>query len=207
LPFAFGERDTATLIEQSFDRATDTQTKPWIELVTVQFTATKKDADGNQFWIGTATAQYHANPVSLPAFTFPVGGGSRQLGRTDPGTFTVHRLEGYGYNSGSASGTPGVDFKWSEREGPNRRYSKQDPLTKERDANMSFAVFYNKGEALHAGPLDESSHGCVHVDWSNEDLIKQLNYHSVIGLTRVTVTYSQPPAPAPAPAPAPPTTP
>jgi hypothetical protein len=57
---------------------------------------------------------------------------------------------------------------------------------------MSFAVFYHVGEALHAGPLNFSSHGCVHVDWDNEDLMKQINYHSVIGLTRVNVTYSTP---------------
>ena len=54
---------------------------------------------------------------------------------------------------------------------------------------MSFAVFYNKGEALHAGPLDYSSHGCVHVDWTDYATIKQLNYHSVIGLTKVKVKY------------------
>jgi hypothetical protein len=53
----------------------------------------------------------------------------------------------------------------------------------------NFAVFYNKGEALHAGPLDVTSHGCVHVDWNNEDAIKQVNYNSVIGLTKVKVSY------------------
>lgn len=29
----------------------------------------------------------------------------------------------------------------------------------------------------------------MHVDWNNEDAIKQLNYHSVIGLTKVKVSY------------------
>ena len=193
--FAFGERDTAGLVEQSFDPKKDRETKPWIELVTVEFTGTATDADGSVFSTGTATVHYHDNPVKLTDFTFKVAGGSGspQLGRTTAGSnFTVSRIEGYGYNSGSASGTPGVDFQWSEREGPNKRYSKQDPVTKERDANMSFAVFYHLGEALHAGPLDFSSHGCVHVDWDNEDLMKQINYHSVIGLTRVNVTYSAP---------------
>ena len=111
--------------------------------------------------------------------------------KTDAGSFTVHRIEGFGYNSGSASGTPGVDFKWSDREGPDKRYMKQDS-TGFRAANMSFAVFYNAGEALHAGPLDFTSHGCVHVDWNSEDTIKQLNYHSVIGLTKVKVSYKGP---------------
>lgn len=65
-----------------------------------------------------------------------------------------------------------------------------------RDADVSFAVFYDGGEALHAGPVDTSSHGCVHVDWDSEDLRKQINYHSVAGLTRVTVRYSAKPWPA-----------
>jgi hypothetical protein len=187
--FAFGERNTATLVEQSFDPRKDRLTKPWIDLVIVTFTTTQTDADGNEFWVGTADVHYFANPVALPSFSFTPSGGSRQLGRSDAGSFTVTRIEGYGYNSGSGSGTPGVDFDWSDREGPNSRYTKQDPITGERAANMSFAVFYNRGEALHAGPLDYSSHGCVHVDWGHEDLMKQLNYHSVRGLTRVVVRY------------------
>lgn len=182
---AFGELDTAALKEQSFNPKTDKKIKPWIELITVQFGSTDTDSDGNTFWKGTATADYHANPAKLAAVTFTVTGGSGELGKTDSGEFTVHRIEGYGYNSGSSSGTPGVDFQWSEREGPNRRYTKRDS-TGVRAANMSFAVFYNKGEALHVGPLDFSSHGCVHVDWT---AMQQVNYHSVIGLTNVKVRY------------------
>ena len=105
---------------------------------------------------------------------------SRTLGRTDAGSFTVHRIEGIGYNSGTFSGRVGVDYQASEREGPRKRYSK------DLRGNMDFAVFYNKGEALHGGPIDVSSHGCVHVDWTD---IKRLNYHSVIGLTKVKVKY------------------
>jgi hypothetical protein len=88
-------------------------------------------------------------------------------------------------------GHRGGDFKWSDREGPNNRYRKKDS-TGLRAANMSFAVFYKKGEALHAGPLDVTSHGCVHVDWNNQDAIKNVNYHSVIGLTKVKVSYKGP---------------
>ena len=100
------------------------------------------------------------------------------------------RIEGYGYNSGSFSGT--VDRSKREK-GDNWKYTKKDPVTGGRPANMSLAVFYNKGEALHAGPLDYSSHGCVHVDWDAEDVMKQVNYHSVAGLTKVTVRYSTKP--------------
>jgi hypothetical protein len=188
--FAFGERNTKSLVEESFDTKKDKEKKPWIELVEVTFTGTQSDASGNVFSTGQAKVSYHANPVALPGFTFSISGGSGHM-KTDAGSFTVHRIEGFGYNSGSASGTPGVDFKWSDREGPDKRYTKQDS-TGFRAANMSFAVFYNAGEALHAGPLDFTSHGCVHVDWNNEDTIKQLNYHSVIGLTKVKVAYKGP---------------
>jgi hypothetical protein len=104
-----------------------------------------------------------------------------------------------GYNSGKLSGT--VDN--SKREGPNLRYSKPDPVDGSIAANMHFAVFYNGDEALHTGSVGVSSHGCVHVDETNPVLMQQLNYHSVINLTKVKVSYPAPPeAPAPkAPAP------
>jgi hypothetical protein len=182
--FNFGKDDDLTLTEESFDRKKDKENKPWIQLVTVNFTATKTDVNGDDYWEGTATAQYYANAAQQPDFTFTVAGGSRTLGRTDAGSFTVHRIEGIGYNSGTFSGRVGVDYQASEREGPRKRYSK------DLRGNMDFAVFYNKGEALHGGPIDVSSHGCVHVDWTD---IKRLNYHSVIGLTKVKVTYPKSP--------------
>jgi hypothetical protein len=182
--FNFGTLDDNTLIEDSFNRRRDKETKPWIKLITVEFTSQQTDVYGNHYWAGTATVQYYDNPAKFSDFSFPVAGGSPELGRTDRGNFTVHRIEGVGYNSGSFSGNEGVDYDISEREGPRKRYSK------DLEGNMSFAVFYNRGEALHAGPLDESSHGCVHVDWNDYTNIKQLNYHSVIGLTKVRVRYS-----------------
>ena len=188
--FNFGKDDDLILKEDSFslkkDKAgkSDKDKKPWVELVTVTFTSTKTDTNGDDYWEGTATAQYYANAAQQPNFTFTVAGGSRTLGRTDAGSFTVHRIEGIGYNSGTFSGSEGVDYQASEREGPRKRYSKN------LLANMSYAVFYNRGEALHAGPIDVSSHGCVHVEWAD---IKQLNYHSVIGLTKVKVTYPKAP--------------
>ena len=50
---------------------------------------------------------------------------------------------------------------------------------------MHFAVFYHDGEALHAGPPEISSHGCIHVG----EEIQQINYHSVIGVTKVKISY------------------
>jgi hypothetical protein len=186
--FNFGVGDDATLKEDSFNPKTDKDKKPWIKSVAVRFATKATDADGTEYWKGTADATYFDNPVKGKNFSFPIAGGSRTLGISDAGSFTVHRIEGMGYNSGAFSGTPGVDYKLSEREGPGNRYTKKDS-SGFRPSNMSYAVFYNKGEALHSGPLDISSHGCVHVDWASLDTIKRLNYHSVIGHTKVTVAY------------------
>jgi Domain of unknown function (DUF4157) len=177
--FNFGKRDDVSLglVEDSFNKKKDIETKPWIELVEVKFTKIEADADGIKTWMGTADVKYYDNKVKQADFSFQVTGGSTTLGKTDPGTkFIVTRIEGIGYNSGKYSGS----YKKSEREGPSNRYSV------DLSANMSYAVFYNGGEALHVGPLEASSHGCVHVDWVP---MKQLNYHSVIGLTKVHVSY------------------
>jgi hypothetical protein len=173
----------AGLVEDSFNFKKDKDTKPWIEKITIKLTGKKKDTDGNNMWVGDATAKYYNNPFKRPDLNLTVTAGSREVGKTDKGSFKVHRIEGVGYNSGSLSGTAGVDFDISNREGPKKRYSK------DLNSNMSFAVFYNKGEAIHAGPVDLSSHGCVHVDWSSDAVIQQLNYHSVIGHTKVEVSY------------------
>jgi Domain of unknown function (DUF4157)/L,D-transpeptidase catalytic domain len=189
--FNFGVEDDAVLKEDSFDPNTDKTTKPWIQSVKVTFASKATDADGFEYWQGTANATYFNSPAKGTDFTFPVAGGV--IGRlTDRGSFTVFRIEGAGYNSGAYSGTPGVDYDPAQREGPGNRYTKVDARG-DRLSNMSFAVFYNQGESLHAGPVDAGSHGCVHVDWNDLNTIKRLNYHSVIGLTKVVVTYPKAP--------------
>lgn len=181
----FGEEDTVDLIEDSFDKSKkskDKENKPWIETITIEFTGTKKDVNGDEYWEGSATAKYYENSVKLPEITVKVAGGSKGLGMTDKTPkkgLKVTRIEGVGYNSGKHSGK----FDPKERETANKKYSI------DKRGNMNYAIFYNGGEAVHAGPEDESSHGCVHVAWSNTELIKQMNYHSVKGLTRVIVKY------------------
>ena len=177
--FNFGLKDDETLIEDSFNMAKDKGKKPWIELITVNLTTQKKDVNGFDTWVGDVVAQYYANAVKLPDLTFSVMAGSGDLGMTTPGNYKVTRIEGIGYNSGKYSGV--VDK--TTREGPNKRYSK------DLNGNMSYAVFFHGGEALHSGPVDFSSHGCVHVDWTNDVTMKHLNYHSVIGSTKVIVKY------------------
>ncbi len=179
--FNFGLLDTTTLIEDSFNLKKDKETKPWIQLITVTLDTQKKDANGILTWFGNAHVQYFDNPVKWSDFDFTVTAGSETLGKSTASrsAFTVTRIEGVGYNSGKFSG----EVDKANREGPRKRYSK------DLSANMSYAVFYNGGEALHEGPLDWSSHGCLHVDWGVSDLMKQINYHSVIGLTKVKVSY------------------
>ncbi|MEZ4774821.1 MAG: L,D-transpeptidase [Bacteroidia bacterium] len=175
--FNFGKADGGGMVEDSFNKS-DKEKKPWIQNITITFTGKKKDADGNDTWNGTVDVSYYPNAVALSGFSFAISGGSVQVGNTDAGTFTVHRIEGISYNSGKYSDlTDGV--------GPGKRYTKNlGP------ANMHFAVFYNGGEAIHLGPLGDSSHGCVHVDPGDAIKMRQINYHSVIGRTKVKVVYA-----------------
>ena len=47
--------------------------------------------------------------------------------------------------------------------------------------NMQFSLFYNKGQAIHQGPADEESHGCIHVDNPNaEKVFKFAGDHDVL---------------------------
>lgn len=176
--FNFGKSDTATLIEDSFSYKKDKETKPWIETILLTLDKTMTDVNGFTTYAGTGKASYYNNAVTLPDIIFSATAGSEDLGMTSEGSFKVTRIEGIGYNSGKYSGK--VDKK--NREGPKKRYSK------DLSANMSYAVFFHGGEALHQGPLDWSSHGCVHVDWGTNEM-QQINYHSVIGITKVKVKY------------------
>jgi hypothetical protein len=168
--FNFGLFDTAKLKEEQF---TDAKTQPWIEQVDVNYSGTKIDAYGNLAPSGEFEATYHANAAALPSIKANILGGSIVHGLTTQGSFTVTRIEGIGYND--------MPLPPAEGEGPRRKYSKA--LT----SSMHYAVFFHKGEALHGGALDIGSHGCVHVAVTPE--LQQLNYHSVIGRTKVKVAY------------------
>lgn len=186
----FGAVDAPPLIETSFRSR---KTQPWISLLAVEFDSVVTDADGTDMPKGTATATYFSNPKALPSFTVTVTGGPSGM-RSDPGTFTVHRIEGVGYNDPTAAAdiaaTHGPGALEGPKRGAHRRYTKPTAGQLPRDvlASMHLAVFYNRGEALHNGDLDLASHGCVHV--GDFGLLTQLNYHSVIGRTRVKVGYS-----------------
>ncbi|MGA6828050.1 eCIS core domain-containing protein [Nitrospira sp. NS4] len=178
--FNFGAADTVGLVEDSFTLKKDKETKPWIELITVTFAAKSTDSDGEEYWVGSGVAQYYNNAAKLPDIGLNLSGGPVGGGKTKSGTFTVKRIEGIGYMSSKYSD----EYEPAATKGKGRRYSK------DKQGNMNFAVFFYGGQALHSGPVDLSSHGCVHVDWTDETNMQQLNYHSVVGLTKVKVKYS-----------------
>jgi hypothetical protein len=186
----FGAVDTGTLIEGPFKNQ---KTQPWIAQITIVFDSVVPDAGGVDMPKGTATATYFANPAALSSFSFEVTGGPHGL-RSDPGNFVVGRLEGVGYNDPTAAAviasTLGPGALEGPRRGAHRRYTKPLPGQDRRTlaASMSLAVFYNAGEALHFAPPNIASHGCVHV--VDFGLLTQLNYHSVIGRTKVKVSYT-----------------
>ncbi|MEY2521166.1 MAG: hypothetical protein QOF24_2925 [Verrucomicrobiota bacterium] len=168
--FNFGRFDTPTLKEEQFS---DAKKQPWIEQVDVKYKGTKVDANGDLAPSGEFEATYHANAAALSSIKASILGGSIVHGLTTKGNFTVTRIEGVGYND--------MPFPPSAGEGPRLKYSKA------LKASMHYAVFFHKGEALHGGALDIGSHGCVHVPVDAK--LRQLNYHSVAGRTKVTVEY------------------
>jgi uncharacterized protein DUF4157 len=168
--FNFGRLDTSTLKEENF---TDAKKQPWIEQVNVKYSGTKIDGNGDLAPSGAFEATYHANAAALSPIKSGILGGSIVHGLTTKGSFTVTRIEGVGYNDMPLPPTLG--------EGPRLKYSKI------LNASMHYAVFFHKGEALHGGALDIGSHGCVHVAVTPE--LRQLNYHSVAGQTKVDVSY------------------
>jgi hypothetical protein len=168
----FGLLDSPSLKEEDFKNK---GRQPWIEQIKVDFDGSSIDVNSELAPTGKLSAKYFANPVSLPdIINVPIMGGSTAKGLTDKGSgFTVHRIEGVGYND--------VPLPAPEGEGPLRKYSKS------LRASMHFAIFFKGKQAIHQGSLTEGSHACVHVD---PTIIQQLNYHSVIGKTKVDVNYA-----------------
>jgi len=171
--FNFGRNDTATLKEEEFK---DAKKQPWVEQITINFAGTTTDSNGDLIPTGTITATYNA--AAMSDITLSVAGGSANIGLSDKGTgFTVSRIEGVGYNDKPLSKAEG--------EGPNRKYAKN------LSSSMSYAIFFKGKQAIHIGLLDLGSHACVHAgtDATAWDKMQQLNYHSVIGRTKVDVIY------------------
>ncbi len=186
--FNFGVADNNIMKEDEFNINIDEKTKPYIELITIVFDKIDFDNNGNPYCRGIGGVKYKYNPNY--EFVFPISGGGDILGngslkyftnQLKNGSFKVTDIKGVGFNSGTYT-----DFSEADNyEGQGRRYTKADS-NGNRIANMSLAVFFNGGEALHLGRIDSPSHGCVHVAW---DEMLKINYHSVLGITKVDIIY------------------
>jgi hypothetical protein len=188
----FNAEQEGDLKEETFNQKKDKETKPWIEKIIIHFYMAKRDQDANLMPIGIATASYYKN--KLPTLRIGVGGGSKELGITVSNAsiglkeFTVGRIEGAGYNDEQLDDKNG--------EGMNAFGTKNKYVKKDKDndykSSMSYATYFYKNAALHRGGFNDSSHGCVHAGWNEvgyTENIKQINYHSVKGLTKVIVEY------------------
>ncbi len=150
--------------------------QPWIKMITVHFDDTTVTG-GENTPKGSLVAEY--DKAALPNINSSITGGTPTLGLTDSGTFTVTKIRGEGWHH-TGLGAGG--------EGPGNRYAKADPVTGVKTASMHYAVYFNGGQALHYGSFLTGSHSCVHVDLNP---IRQINLHSVVGKTKVKVSYDQ----------------
>jgi hypothetical protein len=178
----FGACDTSTLTEKTL---TSRKTDPWIKSIEVDFSGTGVDSNGETIPKGTLTATYAANAAKLSGITANVVGGAASDGLTDKGHHTVTRIEGCGYHHTTV---PKADrITGHKRAG---KYFK--PSLAGANASMNFAVFFVEGpstgnQALHEGSLGTGSLACVHV--GSRNIIQQINYHSIAGVTTVDVSY------------------
>ncbi len=178
----FGTCDGGGLTEVPF-KSKDKD--PWIENISVNFTATTTDDAGDLIPTGTLTAQYFANPVKRADISASIVGGKASQGLNDRGNHRVTRIEGCGYNQTAVAKADRVSDEY-----PGKKHFKPG---KTDLANMSFAVFYKEGkasgnQAIHLGSLVTGSLSCVHVDAENP--LRQINYHSREGKTKVVLGYS-----------------
>lgn len=184
-----GAMDGGTLVESPFRNA---KKQPWISLITVESDSVVPDASGVDMPEGTATATYFANPAALSSFSFEV---DRWAARSAQRSGALHG----GPDRGSRLQRPRCrrrHRRQTRRRSAGGTQARRAPAVHQPTpgqnratllASMSLAVFYNAGEAFHNAPANVASHGCLHV--VDAKLI-QLNYHSVVGRTKVNVKYT-----------------
>jgi|GEM_PF-5290414 len=175
----YGAKDSGSLVEKEFDRKAP---DPYIDKITVHFTGTDI-ADGETVPKGEVSATYadnKATPKPSAISGIQILGGFPSQGLSDKGTdFKVVRVEGWGYNRSGVAKADRAGSDW-----PANKYFK---ASKGDQANMSFAIFFRKKQAIHFGPMDWGSLSCVHVGTLSS--IRQLNYHTRAGVTKVDVIY------------------
>lgn len=184
----------------AFDAAketlTDPKTQPWVESITIDFNKAVVD-DGHKaaakaagqleprMPTGTLTAKYSTKSSKvLPDVVLPIAGGSTMLGvgLTDRVKASkVTRLEGLGYMDSE-------NIRLGNLKDPVAKSGKGARYSASGAGSMNYAIFFKGIQAIHEGPLNTGSHACVHQD--TQSAIRDLNYHSRIGVTTVTVTYA-----------------
>ncbi len=181
----FGKCNSAALSEKELSSR---KTDPWISDITITFDSTTLDASGELIPKGKLNAVYFSNPAKMADITADVVGGQASKGLTDKGDHKVTRIEGCGYHH--------TTVPKAHRITGHKRAGKYFKPSERASATMNFAVFFVEGkstgnQAIHAGSLSSGSLACVHV--GNDDTIRQINYHSVVGHTKVKVSYDAAP--------------
>lgn len=183
----------------AFDAANETlkdsKTQPWIDNIVIAFDKTTVDtghaADAKaagqlepRMPSGTLTAKYSTKSSKvLSDVVLPIVGGSTMLGigLTDHVKASkVKRLEGLGYMDSE-------NVRLGNLKDPVAKTGKGARYSISGAGSMNYAIFFKGIQAIHEGLLNTGSHACVHV--GNQSKIRDLNYHSRIGITTVTVTY------------------
>ncbi|WP_280282730.1 DUF4157 domain-containing protein [Pseudomonas sp. BN415] len=183
----------------AFDAANETLTdpkkQPWVETINIHFdkavvdSGHKADAKAAgqpepRMPTGSLVAKYSSKSSKVLAdVKLPIAGGSTMLGigLTDRvKSAKVKRLEGLGYTD-SENVRLGNLTDPVAKTGKGARYSKSGAGT------MNYAIFFKGIQAIHEGLLNTGSHACVHV--GNGTSMRDLNYHTRVGVTTVTVSY------------------
>jgi hypothetical protein len=178
----FGAADGGKWTEKPFEGKTK---DPWVENITVTFDGIKKDDENDTIPTGTLTAEYYDNPHKESNVNVKVVGGKDSAGYSDQGTHSVKRIEGLGYHHRAVPK--------AKRISGHKRAGKYFKPEEAGEASMNLAVFFTHGggsgnQAVHYGSLDHGSLACVHVE--DAEKMRQINYHSVKGMTTVTIKYS-----------------
>jgi hypothetical protein len=170
---------------------------PVIESIHVKFDGSAADSlnKGELLVTGTLTAKYRAKDKRAD-IVIPVTGGSSAaipFGLTDSikSGATVHKVQGPGYNEKAVTGKPDAQ---PDPKGEFSHYVKQTSTVGHAAfdfaSSMGLAVYFKGAQAIHLGDKTQGSHACIHVDWTaNKNQMRLINYHSLIGTTKVTIEY------------------
>jgi hypothetical protein len=170
---------------------------PVIESIHVKFDGSAADSlnKGELLVTGTLTAKYRAKD-KRPDIVIPVTGGSSAavpFGLTDriKTGEQVHKIQGPGYNERAVTGRKDAQ---PDPPGEFSHYVKKTSTPGHAafdfNSSMGLAVYFKGPQAIHLGDKNQGSHACVHVDWNaNKNEMRLINYHSLIGTTKVTIEY------------------